>query len=89
VVGLGWVDGDRWRDAVGRARFGVLEHPRQFYAAVCTELWLQHRERHQPEPGRGLDEAIRAKLRRFDNDGHQRWAWPARAGQSREDTGPG
>jgi len=50
VVGLGWVDGDRWRDAVSRARFGVLEHPRQFYAAVCTELWLQHRERHQPEP---------------------------------------
>lgn len=50
VVSLGWVDGERWREAVSRARFGVLENPRQFYAAVCTELWLQQRERHGPEP---------------------------------------
>lgn len=46
LVDLGWVDGDRWRLAVDRARFGVFESYPQFNAAMLTELWLQSLERY-------------------------------------------
>lgn len=41
LVARGWVDPERWRTTVARARFGAVKAAPQFDAAMATECWLR------------------------------------------------
>jgi asparagine synthetase B (glutamine-hydrolysing) len=38
---LGWVEGSVWREAVNKARFGLVENAMAFDSAMCVEWWLR------------------------------------------------
>lgn len=63
LVSRGWIEADAWREAVDRARFGVLDQGQHLEAAMMCECWLQSIERHPPASASSAQRASCATAR--------------------------